>query len=155
LRAAGTELFPVAENRFMSARGTVLEFDDMPSAEGRPAVTLNPESEPVRMEPVPPFAPMEAQSGEYVGRYRSDEAEATYRVFLEEGELTIENRWGNGRRLAPLYPDAFQAGGNTIIFRRDASGQITGLTLSQGRVWDLRFRRLEGDAGAGSQDRER
>ena len=51
------------------------------------------------------------------------------------------DRWGEGRRLTPLYPDAFQAGGSTIIFRRDASGRISEATLSQGRVWDLRFGR--------------
>jgi YD repeat-containing protein len=142
LQAAGTELFPVSETRFRSARGTVLEFDDAPMAEGRPAAVLNPGSDGVRLEPVAPFDPGEAELAEYTGTYRSDEAEATYTVELEDGGLVMKDRWGNGRGLAPLYPDAFRSGGNTYIFRRDASGQITEMTLSQGRVWDLRFRKM-------------
>ena len=38
LLAAGTELVPVSESRFQSARGTVLEFESTPMAEGRPAL---------------------------------------------------------------------------------------------------------------------
>jgi hypothetical protein len=141
LQAAGTELFPVGEGRFRSARGTVLQFDDTPMDEGRGAVTLNPESDNIRMEPVAPFDPTEAHLLEYTGGFRSDEAEADYTFVVEGGELTAKDRWGEGERLVPLYPDAFQAGGTTLIFRRDASGAITGLTLSQSRVWDLRFRK--------------
>jgi CubicO group peptidase (beta-lactamase class C family) len=142
LRAAGTELFPVAENRFESARGTVLQFDGPPTAEGRPRATLNPGPDEVRMEPVPPFEPTETELAEYTGTYRSDEAEATFTMEVRDGELKMVDRWGEEGRLVPLYPDAFQAGGATVIFRRDDSGRITEATLSESRVWDLRFRRL-------------
>jgi CubicO group peptidase (beta-lactamase class C family) len=141
LQAAGTELFPVSDTRFRSARGTVLQFDDTPMEEGRPGAVLNPDSDNIRLEPVAPFDPGEAELAQYTGSYRSDEAEATYAVEIEDGELVMKDRWGDGGRLAPLYPDAFRSGGSTLIFRRNASGQITEMTLSQGRVWDLRFRR--------------
>ena len=140
LRAAGTELFPVSETRFESARGTVLQVDDTPM-EGRPRLVLNPGPDQVSMEPVAEFHPSEAELTEYTGTYRSDEAEATYTMVVENGDLHMKDRWGEGGRLAPLYPDAFQAGGSVLIFRRDASGRITEITLSQGRVWDLRFQR--------------
>ena len=42
---------------------------------------------------------------EYVGTYRSDEAEATYAMVVEDGGLRMLNRWGEGRELAPLYPE--------------------------------------------------
>lgn len=141
LLAAGTELFPVGGNRFQSARGTVLQFDEPPSPEGRPEVALNPESEDIRMEPVAPFHPTEPELAEYTGTYRSDEAEATFTMVVEEGELRMKDRWGEAGLLVPIYPDAFQAGGATVIFRRDPSGEITEATLSESRVWDLRFRR--------------
>lgn len=142
LQAAGTQLFPVSRTRFESASGTVLQFDETPMADGRPAATLNPGSDPVRLEPVPAFEPTAAELMEYAGTYRSDEAEATYTMVVENGGLMMRDRWGEGGRLVPLYPDAFQAGGNMVIFRRDAVGEITEVTLSQGRVWDLRFRRM-------------
>ena len=141
LQAAGTELFPVSETRFQSARGTVLQFDDTPMEGGRPALVLDPGPDQVRMEPVATVDPSEAKLTEYEGTYRSDEAEATYTVVLEDGALSMRDRWGEGVRLTSLYPDAFRAGGDTFIFRRDAAGRITEMTLSQGRVWDLRFRR--------------
>jgi CubicO group peptidase (beta-lactamase class C family) len=144
LQAAGTELFPVGTNRFRSARGTVLQFDDTPMAEGRPSVTLNPDSDPIRMEPVAPFDPTETELVEYTGTYRSDEAEATFTMVVENGGLMMKDRWGEAGRLVPLYPDAFQAGGATVIFSRDASGGITEATLSESRVWDLRFRKKQG-----------
>ncbi len=142
LLAAGTELFPVAENRFQSARGTVLQFDANPMADDRPAVTLNPESEPVRMAPVPAFEPDEAALAEYAGTFRSDEAEATLTFVVEDGELLVRDRWGDTGRLVPIYPDAFQAGGTTWIFHRDPSGTISEATLSESRVWDLRFEKM-------------
>jgi len=142
LQAAGTELYPVRDHRFESARGTVLVFDDMPTADGRPAATLNPDTEPVRLEPVPAFDPTAGELAEYVGTYRSDEAEATYTLKVEDGELRIVDRWGEGRNLAPIYPDAFQAGGRTLIFHRNDAGEVTGFSWSESRVWDLRFTRM-------------
>jgi hypothetical protein len=143
LQAAGTELFPVAANTFESARGTVLTFDAGPLVDGRPAATLNPESEPVRLEPVPAFDPGPGELRAYVGSYRSDEAEATYTVTLEDGSLVMKDRWGEGSSLRPLYPDAFGSGGTTLIFHRDASGRVTEMSWSESRVWDLRFRKLD------------
>jgi len=140
--AAGTELVPVGEARFRSARGTVLEFDSAPEGETRPLATLNPGTENVRMAPVPDYDPTAADLEEFLGTYRSDEAEAAYSVELENETFVLKDRWGRGRLLQPLYPDAFSSGGNTIIFRRNADGAVEGMSLSQGRVWDLRFRKV-------------
>jgi hypothetical protein len=46
--------------------------------------------------------------------------------------------------LTPIYIDAFGAGGlGTVFFRRDASGHVTALSVSQDRVWDLRFAKVK------------
>lgn len=45
--------------------------------------------------------------------------------------------------LVPIYADAFNARGTIYVFLRDESGGVTGFSLSQGRVWDLRFGRLD------------
>jgi hypothetical protein len=145
LRMGNTALAPVSETRFEASRGsTVLEFDSEVFADGRPAATMDsPGADGVRLEPVPVFEPSESELEEYVGVYRSAEAEAVYTVEIERGTFVLKDRWGQGRLLQPLYPDAFSGGGNTLIFRRDGSGRVNGVSFSQGRVWDLRFRRIE------------
>ena len=80
--------------------------------------------------------------GSYVGRYSSDEAETELVAAVEKGGLVLHRRPDATIPLAPLYADAFsgpQIG--TIIFRRDASGQVNALSVVQERVWDLRFQK--------------
>jgi hypothetical protein len=141
LRVGGLAVVPTSATRFEAAGGeSTLVFEGAPFADGRPAAVLDRPGEPgVRIEPVAAWAPAAAELAAYVGTYRSDEAEATYTVALEEGRLVIENRWGEGRPLEPSYADVFGAGGRTIVFRRDASGRIEGLTWSESRVWGLKF----------------
>jgi CubicO group peptidase (beta-lactamase class C family) len=145
IRLGGTELVPVSEARFESGTGTVLRFESEAFAEGRPAAFLDsPGADNVRLEPVGPFEPTPGELADYAGTYRSDEAEATFTVEVgEEGVLVLRDRWGEGTALRPLYPDAFSGGGSRFIFRRDASGRVQEMSLSQGRVWDLRFERRE------------
>jgi hypothetical protein len=141
LRFGGSLLLPVSDRRFEGG-ATVLEFEEEVFADGRPAAVMSTTgADNVRIEPVPEFQPSQSQLQEYTGEYRSDEAEATYFVEIENGTFVMKDRWGQGRLLQPVYPDAFSSGGNTYIFRRDPSGQVTEMSLSQGRVWDLRFKR--------------
>jgi CubicO group peptidase (beta-lactamase class C family) len=143
LRMGNTALTPVSETRFEASGGrTILEFDTEAFADGRPAATMDsPGADGVRLEPVPGFEPTPEQLAEYVGVYRSEEAEAIYAVEVEMGTFVLKDRWGQGRLLQPLYPDAFSGGGNIYIFRRDGSGRVNEMSLSQGRVWDLRFQK--------------
>jgi len=78
----------------------------------------------------------------YVGSYASDEAETVLRASIENGRLVLKRRPDASFALEPLYADAFQAPPlGTVIFHRDASGRVTGLSVSEDRVWDLRFTR--------------
>ncbi len=143
LRAGGLELKPVSDTEFRADNGIVLEFEDPPAAGGRPAAIMDtPVADDVRLEPVGEFEPTPEELAEYAGSYRSEEAEATYNFVIDDGALAIRDRYGEGFRLDPAYPDAFRGRGSIYIFRRDAAGQVTGLSLGQGRVWDLRFERL-------------
>ncbi|MFO8174919.1 MAG: hypothetical protein R6T96_11595, partial [Longimicrobiales bacterium] len=144
LRMGRTFLAPLSETRFEAADGTVVEFGERSEAEGRPWATMNtPGAEGVTLTPVPEFDPTAAQLTEYAGAFRSDEAEATFSVAVEGGSLVMKDRWGQAEVLEPLYPDAFGSRGTIWIYRRNASGRITELSLSQSRVWDLRFKKLE------------
>jgi hypothetical protein len=87
-------------------------------------------------------APTPAALAVLAGTYVSDEIETTLVAVVEGGALVIKRRPATTIRLAPLYPDAFSAPGlGTVVFRRDAAGRVNELSVSQDRVWDLRFTR--------------
>jgi hypothetical protein len=86
-------------------------------------------------------APGREQLGAYAGRYRSDEAEAELVVALEDGRLVLKQRPDSVRPLRPTYADAFATEGRDVRFLRDAGGRVVALSLSTGRLWDLRFER--------------
>jgi len=146
LRAGGTVLVPVGPTRFVAAgEGASLTFESTPFADGRPAAVLDRRDHPgVRIEPVVMVTPTAQELAAYAGTYRSDEAEATYRVEVRDGTLTVVDRWGSAEALQPLYRDAFDTRGPGIVFRRDAGGAVVGFTWSESRVWGLDFQRVGG-----------
>jgi len=86
------------------------------------------------------WSPTAADLAQYAGVYTSDEAEVRFRMEMKDGVLTAVDRYGRGVPLTPHYKDAFVSSPGTImIFRRDAAGRITELSLGLGRVRDLRL----------------
>jgi hypothetical protein len=83
------------------------------------------------------------QTAQLSGTYISDEAETTLKAVLENHALVLKRRPDTTIALTPVYPDAFAAdhGLGTVVFRRDASGRVSGLSVLQDRVWDMRFQR--------------
>lgn len=143
LRMGRATLSPVGETKFQAANGTVLEFQGAPAAGSRPAVIMRaPARADVRLEPVSAFDPTPAQLTEYVGTFRSDEAEATHTIVVDDGALVVKDRYGAGASLSPAYADVFDGERGTYIFRRDEAGRVTALSVSLSRVWDMRFERL-------------
>ena len=80
---------------------------------------------------------------DYVGTYVSDEAEVTYVVSAQDGTLVLKRRPDTTIRLAVVYADGFRGLG-FIRFHRDGAGKVTGFSVSQDRVWDLRFVKAQG-----------
>ena len=74
------------------------------------------------------------------GRYLSEELDLTVHVTLD-GDRLVVRRPGGTLVLTPVFPDGFQSGAGWVIVRRDPSGRVTGLSVNQERVWDLRFTR--------------
>ncbi|MDX1493435.1 MAG: serine hydrolase domain-containing protein [Longimicrobiales bacterium] len=97
-----------------------------------------------RYERVTTWSPSVSELQSYVGTYHSDDAETTFRVRVEDGVLTLWQRPDVTRALEPIYTDAFETRGQVIRFRRNDSGAVTGLSLSLGRVYDMRFQRMAG-----------
>jgi CubicO group peptidase (beta-lactamase class C family) len=89
---------------------------------------------------VRPAAPTRDELDGYVGTYASDEAEVELRAVVQSGKLALKRRPDSTIALTPLYADAFSAGGlGTVMFHRDQSNRVVALSVSQDRVWDLRF----------------
>lgn len=96
--------------------------------------------------PTPPApamtpAPTSAQLAEFSGSYWSDEAEVTLTAVVENGGLIIKRRPDAVIALTAIDRDTFRGSLGIITFRRDAAGQVNGLSIKQDRVWDLRFER--------------
>jgi CubicO group peptidase (beta-lactamase class C family) len=98
-----------------------------------------------RYERVAPAHYTDAQLAAFAGRYTSDEAETVLTAGVESHRLVLKRRPDTTIRLTPTYADAFTAdhGLGTVIFRRDAGGRITELSVVQDRVWDLRFAKTQ------------
>lgn len=80
---------------------------------------------------------------DYIGRYWSDDLGTEYEVRSGDGQLVFWNRKIGTRPLNPLFRDGFSAG-RGVVFSRDDRGRVDGFTISSGRSWKVRFRRLAG-----------
>ena len=76
---------------------------------------------------------------DYAGEYVSSEAEVTFTAAVENDTLVLKRRPDTMIQLAPVYADGFGGGVGFVRFQRNGSGQVTGLSISQDRVWDIRF----------------
>jgi CubicO group peptidase (beta-lactamase class C family) len=82
---------------------------------------------------------MRSMTGDYV----SDEAETTLKVVLTPKGLEIHQRPDTIYPLKPTYADGFDCELGSIRFVRDANGHITGMSLSDARIWDLLLKKME------------
>lgn len=90
----------------------------------------------------PSWTPSAAQLASYAGAYHSEEAEATYRFAVEDGGLVLRRRFGEPVPLRPMEEDAFVGRGGRYRFIRDDSGRVTEVSVTVGRVFDMRFERV-------------
>lgn len=76
------------------------------------------------------------------GTYRNAEADTAFVVVAQGEGLVMKQRPDRTIQLTPIYKDAFAAPPlGMVIFRRDGNGRVSALSVSQDRVWDMRFSR--------------
>ena len=131
----GVAITPLSKSLFQAANGNKLDFSS-----GSLRV-LTPDGDAIPFDRVTQANPTAAQLAEYEGEYTSDEAEATFRIVVEDGKLLMKGRPDASFVLAPLYADAFQADAGFLIrfFRKE--GKVSELSFGVARVRDLRFAR--------------
>jgi CubicO group peptidase (beta-lactamase class C family) len=137
----GPALVPVSARRFVTDDGDAFEVNGSGAA-----TTTDIYGTVDRFVRVTPATPTVAALGEFVGVYTSDEAEVTLTAAIDGTTLVLERRPETVIRLTPLYADAFSGSIGTVLFRREG-GRVTGLSVVQDRVWDLKFTRRPDTAG--------
>ncbi len=142
----GQALVPTASLRFATANGQQWTFD------GRNDVRVVDALGTVDVyERVTAVKPSVDQLKDLTGIYISDEAETELTVATNGESLVIKGRPDTTLKLTPVYADAFDAPRlGLVVFRREG-GRVTGLSVTQDRVWDLRFRRRDAGGTASSQ----
>jgi hypothetical protein len=133
----GPVLVATSASTFVTSSGDRWEID------GRGRATVTDQYGTVeRYTRAAPATPTPEQLKALEGTYVSAEAEATLTVVSEGAKLVVKRRPDTVIALTPLYKDVFEAESlGTVTFRRDAAGRVSALSVSQGRVWDLRFAR--------------
>jgi CubicO group peptidase (beta-lactamase class C family) len=137
----GAELVPLSTSDFYVDEDRRVVFDLGPDDRPKGMRLLYSTGEVVSFEPVAEVSLTPDRLEEYAGEYRSDEAEVTYRVILEDGKLVLRIPLVGSFPLAPSYADAFQSPAGLVRFYRDGEGRVTHLGIGMGRVRDLRFAR--------------
>jgi hypothetical protein len=129
----GGALTPVSPTRFALANGSTLEFA------GSGARLTDRFGTIETYERTAVAKPDRTALQGYVGTYSSDEAEVTMSAVLDGDTLVLKRRPDAVIRLTPVYTDAFRGSIGLVRFLRDKSARVTGFSVSQDRVWDLRF----------------
>ena len=105
----------------------------------KPATAPRP---PARPEPAMTPGPSVAQLQALVGDYWSDEAETMLTVAVGKDGAELHRRPDTVINLTPIAADKFRGSIGTVTFRRNASGVVDALSITQERVWDLRFAKV-------------
>jgi hypothetical protein len=138
----GIALRPIGPNRFEGTTGYEIGFAGSGSAT---KVTVNNDGmEMLSAVRIDDLRLDDAALVAYTGAYRSVELDATYKLSIEKGKLMLRADWDPPTPLTPLIADEFDAAGiMTLVFRRDASGHISGLNVFAGRVRDIGFDKVQ------------
>ena len=134
--APDTALTAISATRFVTTAMLAWEFDGRDGAR-----STDPFGRIDTYQRVAEATPSAAELKALAGVYDSDEAEATLTVVVVGTSLVMKRRPDTTMVLTPIYADAFRGASiGTVIFRR-TDGRVTGLSVIQDRVWDLRFQR--------------
>jgi CubicO group peptidase (beta-lactamase class C family) len=137
-------LIPVGDGRFRGSLGGVgeLVFPRATRPSDQELHVLSPPLQPAVFKRLPP-APASVELTAFAGRYYSSDLAATYEVVIQASALAIKRPRIADLRLEPVSADQFAgaSGSPTVTFQRSGS-EVTGMTISMGRVRRLPFERV-------------
>jgi CubicO group peptidase (beta-lactamase class C family) len=135
----GQHLKAAGADRFVFPGGPELRFASGPDNALRFTIE-SPDARPQVFERYQPVSLTAADAAKYAGTFESSELEAAYKIEVKDGKLVLRVNWQDPTALEPTVRDEFKGpDGETLVFRRDAKGQITGFDVFAGRVRNILF----------------
>lgn len=136
LYVGNNKLFPAAEHVFLS--GTA-RLEIQPASR---TLLLIQQGDTIIYTGAGQAAVAEKDLSEYTGTYRSEEAEATFRVLLRDGKLIVHQDPKRDLPLEPIYKDGFRFEGGNMYFERDEKGRIHSLKIFVSRARNVVFQKM-------------
>jgi CubicO group peptidase (beta-lactamase class C family) len=105
---------------------------------------LDTEGDATLYSRVQAYAPTPAELARMAGRFHNDEVPVTYQITAAHDGLNViaDDRPGKTRLFVPAYSNAFISGDTLLRPVRGPDGSVTGIRISDDRVWNLPFNRL-------------
>lgn len=90
------------------------------------------------------YAPTSADLARIAGRFHNEEVPVTYQITAVAGGLNViaEGRPGKSLLFTPAYSKAFISGDMMLRPMYGSDGSVTGIRISDDRVWNLPFNRV-------------
>lgn len=139
----GLTVMATADGKFAFERGDgSIARTGMELSDGR--ISLHSEGDDTVYVRAAAYAPTPADLVRISGRYHNDEVPVTYQIVAVAGGLNViaEGRPGQSRLFVPVYSNAFISGDMMLRPIRGPDGSVTGIRISDDRVWNLPFDRL-------------
>jgi len=142
LMAWGSNLRRLGANEFSDLVGNPIVFK---SANGTMTAMLTLQGETYFSgDRVPHIHVSESALSGFTGNYHSDELEATYKLSLVNGTLTLKNGDQPPVNLNPVAANEFQAGDlGTIVFQVAGNSHVSGLTLFSQPARGITFQKVD------------
>ncbi|MFI5095002.1 MAG: serine hydrolase domain-containing protein [Candidatus Acidiferrales bacterium] len=138
----GSKLQRLGANEFSDLVGNPIVFK---SAQDTMTATLTLQGETYFSgDRVPHIHVSEFALSGFTGNYHSDELEATYKLSLVKGALTLKNGDQPAVNLNPVAANEFQAGDlGTIVFHVAGNSHVSGLTLFSQPARGITFQKAD------------
>lgn len=134
---------PSESNLFINEETSSTASFELKDREHSSILTINWawKSAPTTYQRQVPYDPTSRKLQDFVGLYRSEEIDPTYRITLEGENLILHRLKFDPDRLEPIFQDTFRGKlmSGSLRFDRDQKGDVTGFKLNTFGLSDFRF----------------
>ncbi len=141
-----TALLPIGKATFKMLVPTTdvkVKFDI--TEQNKSLLVMENDGPPTIMQYFQPTENTRSELETYTGKFYSSEFEATYRIYLKEDQLYYHHPRHGENKMEVLKKDVLDGEGPfaTVKYKRDQNGKVTGVLVSNGRVRNAWFERVD------------